>query len=85
MRNEWVRDIKNEEDKKAFIQRLKSNQVIFDKEKTIIDSWIELEFKGSISEEDFSKPNWSEHQAYRNGKMKAYKEVLSLIKDLTSE
>lgn len=84
MRTDWLRNVKDE-DKESFKKRLNAASKIFDKEEEILQSWLESEFNESIGDEDFGSPNWAAYQAYRKGKMRAYKEVLSLIKDLTSK
>lgn len=84
MRTDWLRNVKDE-DKESFKKRLNAAGKIFDKEEEILQSWLESEFNDSIGDEDFGSPNWAAHQAYRKGKMRAYKEVISLIKDLTSK
>lgn len=42
---------------------------------------IELSFRKSIDEETFSKPSWSEYQAYQLGMSKAFDKVIKFLPD----
>jgi len=84
MKRDWTHGLK-EEEKEGFRKKLLMNRDVFDQEKAILVRWLEKEFNASIGLEEFDNPNWPYLQAYHKGKMKAFKEVISLLEGLTSE
>lgn len=86
MRSEWLRGV-SEQDKEVFKKKLEGGtaKAVLSKEQEILEQWLEAEFLASIGDEDFGSPNWAAQQAYRKGKMRAYKEILSLFKGLTNK
>lgn len=85
MRQSWTKHLKREEDKEAFRRKLKASGEVLEREADIVREWLEAEFNASIGDEDFGSPNWAAHQAYRKGKMRAYKELISLLEGLTNK
>lgn len=83
MDSRWLKGLEDK-DKESFRRKLVGAKKIFSKQKEIIDADIEKELHKMLSEEDFEKASWAELQAYRNGKIKAYKDVISLINNLTN-
>ena len=76
---QWTSNIRDPKDKEEFLSLLSYNnrvltrlkEILRDKEKELFNS------QGTMS--DFDDPAWSHKQAFRNGKLGTYREVLELL------
>jgi hypothetical protein len=82
MKHQWVSGLEGKA-KEEFEKVLNSSSMIFDKEDNILNSMIEAELTLALGRESFTG-DWSHEHACIMGKIKAYKEVKSLLKGLTS-
>ena len=79
MKAAWLQECKTAKDKEILKGKIIASREVFEREKEIVESWKEKEQGKVISEDSFDCPNWSHKQAYINGKLKAYKEMLDLL------
>ena len=54
---------------------------VFKEIKAYLEDQVDLSQRKCMDEENFSKPSWSEFQAYQRGIQKAYTKLLNAIPD----
>lgn len=75
----WLDPSWSKEGKEDFESLLKSSRLVLDRLSEIIKEDIELSLRKQRDEGNFSKPAWSEYQAYLLGEQKALNKLLSII------
>lgn len=84
MKAQWLQHLNSDKAKQEeFRRHLHNCKDGFARLESILESMYSSEWHRIIGAEDFNKPNWPEMQAYRNGKMQAYKEIKHLLEGLT--
>ena len=83
MKSLWTKHLKDSKQKDEFKALLLGNKEILRRLDAILGEMITAEDRKILGPEDFSKPNWSELQAYRNGRYQAMQEIKSLLEGLT--
>lgn len=81
MNIDWVKSIKDPEERKKFEQYLRANTKLLDMLTQIVYNYVR-ESEHSL-DDDYDSPSWAYKAADRNGEARAYKKVLKLL-DLRS-
>lgn len=81
MKTVWSSHLKDPESKREFQVFLKASGRVFDRLDEIVASMEEADLTAACGEEDFSG-DWAAKQAYLMGKIKAYRNIKELLKDL---
>jgi hypothetical protein len=74
----WTQNLQGDA-KKDFEQIVRNSTQLLKRLKDIIEANERAQNNLSFSLSDFSDPNWSHKQAFRNGKLSALKELKELI------
>lgn len=75
----WTKNLKTDQEKENFTNLLTNSTIIIGRLKELIEEQSSNLNKTAFSIEDFSDPNWSHKQAFRNGKLAGLKEILDIL------
>ena len=82
---DWVKHLRTQDDKEAFIKKLLSGRTALQRlTELMVEDGISLTEK-EVSETDFEDPNWSHKQAFRNGQRSVLKKYLRIMASTQKE
>mgnify|MGYP003640549174 CR=1 FL=1 len=76
---EWTRGIESEASREEVLRIIKASTILRERLAYIATARLEEIESRQYSEKDFEDPNWSEKQAFRNGRMSELRKVLQLV------
>lgn len=77
---EWVNHFNSEgENKDKFVQAIKASKTMQERLLQILEDKLREIDNRECTEEDFKDPNWSEKQAFRNGRKTELKRLIQLL------
>lgn len=77
MRTEWFSHLPNQAEKEQFKKTVLASKIVLDRLQEICYNKIKNGEK--TSETDYDSPSWAYLQADRNGFLRAYREILTLL------
>lgn len=81
---DWTKHLRTEKDREDFVTVLRNSTYITGRLADILRERLDSVYREETKLGDFSDPNWSHKQAFRNGRKQVLKEVLDLLSFTTT-
>lgn len=75
----WTQHLTNEKSKEEFSSSVQGSRTVLERLKEILESKEEALNSQEMSVKDFDTPNWSEKQAFRNGRRLEIHDLKKLV------
>jgi hypothetical protein len=75
----WSQHLNNKKEKEDFEFLVKNNTVLLSRLKNILEEEEQTIFTSETKLDDFSDPNWSHKQAFRNGQLSVLRKLKLLL------
>lgn len=76
---QWTKHIKDEKDRKEFLQILANSTTVLNRLRNILIEEMSGIDNSEYSVDDFDSPSWSHKQAFRNGERARIKKLIDLL------